>query len=184
VLDIGGGSTEFVLGAGRRPTAALSMQMGAVRLTERFVEHDPPEERELAAMVEEVGALLDRVERSVPVPEARTLVAVAGTSTTVQAIALGLGFYDPERIHRTVLAHADAERVLARLSEMTTAERAALPVMAQGRADVIFAGAVIFLEVMRRFGFDRAIVSETDILDGLVLEMLDVSRGPQPPAVR
>lgn len=183
VLDIGGGSTEFVLGAGR-PAAAISMQMGAVRLTERFVEHDPPEERELRAMAEEVGGLLDRVERAVPVPEARTLVAVAGTSTTVQAIALGLGFYDPERIHRTVLELADAERVLARLSGMTTAERAALPVMAPGRADVIVAGAVILLEAMRRFGFDRAVVSETDILDGLVLEMLDASAGPEPPAVR
>ena len=115
-----------------------------------------------------------------PVSEARTLVAVAGTSTTVQAIALDLGFYDPERIHRTVLELADAERVLARLSGMTTAERAALPVMAPGRADVIVAGAVILLEVMRRFGFDRAVVSETDILDGLVIEML----APSHPATR
>jgi exopolyphosphatase/guanosine-5'-triphosphate,3'-diphosphate pyrophosphatase len=174
VLDIGGGSTEFVLGA-ERPKAAISTQMGSVRLTERFVDHDPPEERELAATTREVGTLLDEVERAVPVSEARTLVAVAGTSTTVQAIALDLAFYDPERIHRTVLARADAERVLARLSEMTTAERAALPVMAPGRADVIVAGATILVEVMRRFGFERAVVSEADILDGLVLEMLRAS---------
>jgi exopolyphosphatase/guanosine-5'-triphosphate,3'-diphosphate pyrophosphatase len=171
VLDIGGGSTEFVLGS-ERPAAAVSTQMGSVRLTERHVEHDPPEERELAAIAEEVDSLLDEVERAVPVSEARTLVAVAGTSTTVQAISLGLEFYDAERIHRTVLAHTDAEDVLARLSEMTTAERAALPVMAPGRGDVIVAGAVLLCEVMRRFGFDRAIVSETDILDGLLLEML------------
>jgi exopolyphosphatase/guanosine-5'-triphosphate,3'-diphosphate pyrophosphatase len=173
VLDIGGGSTELVLGADR--PAAISTQMGSVRLTERFVEHDPPEERELAAMGREVGALLDQVEGAVPVSEARTLVAVAGTSTTVQAIALGLEFYDPERIHRTVLARADAERVLASLTEMTTAERAALPVMAPGRADVIVAGALILVEVMRRFGFERAVVSESDILDGLVIEMFDAS---------
>jgi exopolyphosphatase / guanosine-5'-triphosphate,3'-diphosphate pyrophosphatase len=173
VLDIGGGSTELVLGSDR--PAAISTQMGSVRLTERFVEHDPPEERELAAMGREVGALLDQVEGAVPVSEARTLVAVAGTSTTVQAIALGLEFYDPERIHRTVLARADAERVLASLTEMTTAERAALPVMAPGRADVIVAGALILVEVMRRFGFERAVVSESDILDGLVIEMLDAS---------
>jgi exopolyphosphatase/guanosine-5'-triphosphate,3'-diphosphate pyrophosphatase len=100
------------------------------------------------------------------------LVAVAGTSTTVQAVALGLGFYDPERIHRTRLSRVDAERVASRLARMTTPERAALPVMAPGRADVIVAGAVILFEVMERFGFDEAVVSETDILDGLVLEML------------
>jgi exopolyphosphatase / guanosine-5'-triphosphate,3'-diphosphate pyrophosphatase len=180
-LDIGGGSTEFVLGADR-PTAAISTQMGSVRLTERFVEHDPIEESELAAMTREVGTVLDEVERAIPVPEAGTLVAVAGTSTTVQAIALGLGFYDPERIHRTVLARADAERVLARLSEMTIAERAVLPVMAPGRADVIVAGATILLEAMRRFGFERAIVSESDILDGLVLEMLEQGSDTGPPS--
>ncbi|HJU57585.1 MAG TPA: DUF501 domain-containing protein [Actinomycetota bacterium] len=174
VLDIGGGSSEFVLGWDR-PATAISTQMGSVRLTERFVVRDPPEEDELAAMTAAVGALLDRVEDAVPVSEARTLVAVAGTSTTVQAISLGLGFYDPERIHRSDLARHDAEAVLARLSAMTTADRAALPVMAPGRGDVIVAGAVILCETMRRFGFDRAVVSETDILDGLVLEMLEAS---------
>jgi exopolyphosphatase/guanosine-5'-triphosphate,3'-diphosphate pyrophosphatase len=183
VLDIGGGSTEFVLGAGR-PAAAISVQMGSVRLTERFVEHDPPEAQELAAMTREVGTLLDEAARTVPVAEARTLVAVAGTSTTVQAIALGLGFYDPERIHRTVLRRTDAERVLARLSEATTPERAALPVMAPGRADVIVGGVVILVEAMRRFGFERAVVSEADILDGLVLEMPRTPSAADPPVVR
>ena len=171
VLDIGGGSTEFVLGRDR-PSVAVSMQMGSVRLTERFVRSDPPTSGELDAMREAVNVILDEVERAVPVAEARTLVAVAGTATTVQAIALGLAFYDPERIHRTRLSRVDAERVASRLARMTTPERAALPVMAQGRADVIVAGAVILVEVMDRFGFDEAVVSETDILDGLVLEML------------
>jgi hypothetical protein len=170
-LDIGGGSTELVLGS-ERPTAASSIQMGSVRLTERFVRHDPPTEADLDAMREEVERLLVEAEQIVPAHEARTLVAVAGTSTTVQAIALELAFYDPERIHRTALARAEAETVLARLAAMTTPERAALPVMAPGRGDVIVAGAVILVEVMRRFGFDEALVSETDILDGLVLEML------------
>ena len=171
VLDIGGGSTEFVLGAGR-PAASVSTQMGSVRLTERFVRHDPPLAAEHAAAREAVGATLAEVERAVPVLEAGTLVAVAGTSTTVQAIALGLPSYDPERIHRTRLTRSDAEAVLVRLSGMTTAERAALPVMAPGRADVIAQGALILVEVMRRFAFEEALVSETDILDGLVLEML------------
>lgn len=171
VLDIGGGSTEFVLGV-ERPSAALSTQMGSVRLTERFVTTDPPNKEELGALRRAVGETLDEVERSIPLADARTFVAVAGTATTVQAIALGLGFYDPERIHRTRLSLEDAERVAARLTAMRTPERAALPVMAPGRADVIVAGATILVEVMRRFGFDEALVSETDILDGLVFQII------------
>jgi len=172
VLDIGGGSTEFVLGA-ERPTAAHSTQIGSVRLTERLVTSDPPGEHELRALRDAVGSVLDEVERSIPaVSDARTLVAVAGTATTVQAISLGLDPYDPERIHRTRLSFDEAKRVAERLATMTTPERAALPVMAPGRADVIVAGTAILVEVMGRFGFDEALVSETDILDGLVLEML------------
>jgi exopolyphosphatase / guanosine-5'-triphosphate,3'-diphosphate pyrophosphatase len=172
VLDIGGGSTEFVLGS-ERPSAAMSTQMGSVRLTERFVRSDPPEASELDRMRAAVGELLDDVERAIPARDERTFVAVAGTSTTVQAVALGLDFYDPERIHRTRLTRTDAARVSLRLASMTTAERAALPVMAPGRADVIVAGSVILVEVMERFRFDEAVVSETDILDGLVFEMFE-----------
>ena len=174
VLDIGGGSTEFVLGS-ERPSAAMSTQMGSVRLTERFVRSDPPEASELDRMRAAVGELLDDVERAIPARDERTFVAVAGTSTTVQAVALGLDFYDPERIHRTRLTRTDAARVSMRLASMTSAERAALPVMAPGRADVIVAGSVILVAVMERFGFGEAIVSETDILDGLVLEMLELA---------
>ena len=183
VLDIGGGSTEFVLGA-EATTASISTQVGSVRLTERCVRHDPPLEAELDAAREVVHAILDEVERAIPVREAATLVAVAGTSTTVQAIALGLDAYDPERIHRTRLARSDAERVLGSLVSMTTQGRAALPVMAPGRADVIAQGTLILVEVMRRFGFEEALVSETDILDGLVLEMLAPPSVSPPPAVR
>ena len=172
VLDIGGGSTEFVLGS-ERPSAAISTQMGSVRLTERFVRSDPPEVGELDRMRAAVGELLDDVERAIPVRDAHTFVAVAGTSTTVQAVALGLDFYDPERIQRTRISRTDAARVSMRLAAMTTAERAAMPVMAPGRADVIVAGSVILVEVMERFGFGEAVVSETDILDGLVLEMFE-----------
>lgn len=171
VLDIGGGSTEFVVGTDA-PDAAISVQMGSVRLTERFVRHDPPTADEVDAMRTLVRDRLDEVARAVPVGDARTLVAVAGTSTTVQAVALGLPHYDPDAIHRTRLTRAAAQGVLQQLAEMTTAQRASLPVMAPGRADVIVAGAVILVEVMGRFAFEDALVSETDILDGLVLEML------------
>jgi len=183
VLDIGGGSTEFVLGA-RKPTAAISTQMGSVRLTERFVRHDPPAPDELDAARTEILEILDRVGDTVPVAEAATFIAVAGTATTVQAVSLELPSYDPERIHRTRISRAEVERVARRLAAMTVSERAALPVMAPGRADVIASGALILATVMERFGFDEALVSETDILDGLVLEMLAGSGVPQPPAVR
>ena len=175
VLDIGGGSTEFVMGS--EPgyaTNAISTQMGSVRLTERFVHHDPPSTEELAELSSAVDRVLDDVEAHVPVRDVRTLVAVAGTATTLQAIALGLDRYDPDAIHRTWLACDEAERVLAGLIRMTTQERAALPIMAPGRGDVIVAGGVILTTVMRRFGFDRALVSETDILDGLAFELLDI----------
>jgi exopolyphosphatase / guanosine-5'-triphosphate,3'-diphosphate pyrophosphatase len=171
VLDIGGGSTEFAVGT-EHLEASISTPMGSVRLTERLIRTDPPSEDGLASVRNAVRRILDDVEGSVPVRSARTLVAVAGTPTTIQAISLGLPFYDPEAIHRSWVSVGEAERVLEELVRMTTDERSAIPVMAPGRADVIVAGAVILVEVMRRFGFERALVSETDILDGLALELL------------
>ena len=117
---------------------------------------------------------LDEVERIVPIGEGRTLVAVAGTATTLQACALGLERYDPDLIHRSMLTLAAAERTLRELAAMTNEERAAIPVMPVGRGDVIVAGASILVHAMRRFGFEHALVSETDILDGLALELLGV----------
>jgi exopolyphosphatase/guanosine-5'-triphosphate,3'-diphosphate pyrophosphatase len=171
VLDIGGGSTEFVLGS-VEPSGAVSTQIGSVRLTERFLTIDPSSTEELEAMAAAVEIVLDEVEAALPMAEVRTFVAVAGTATTVQALSLELPFYDPEWIHRTWLSLETAERVLADLARMTNVERAALPVMAPGRGDVIVAGALVLVRVMRRFGFERALVSETDFLDGLALEIL------------
>jgi exopolyphosphatase / guanosine-5'-triphosphate,3'-diphosphate pyrophosphatase len=171
VLDIGGGSTEFAVGT-EQPDASISTPMGSVRLTERLIRTDPPSEDELVSIRNAVRGILDDVESSVPVRTVRTLVAVAGTPTTIQAISLGLPFYDPEAIHRSWLSVEEAERVLEELARMTTDKRSTIAVMAPGRADVIVAGAVILVEVMRRFGFERALVSETDILDGLALELL------------
>lgn len=179
VLDIGGGSTEFVLGSAGAE-AAVSTRMGSVRLTERFMHTDPPSPAEIDASRIEIHRILDQVPPAVPVAEAATFVAVAGTATTVQAIARGLPFYDPERIHGTWISRAEVDAVARRLADMTTSERAALPVMAPGRADVIAAGALILATVMERFGLDEALVSETDILDGLVLEMLEPGVPGQP----
>jgi exopolyphosphatase / guanosine-5'-triphosphate,3'-diphosphate pyrophosphatase len=173
VQDIGGGSTEFVVGS--TPGVAersISTRMGSVRMTERHQRLDPPSASELEAMRTDIARVLDEVEAIVPVGEGRTFVAVAGTATTLQAIALTLGRYDPDRIHRTWLTRGRAEQVRDALAAMTNAERAALPVMAPGRGDVIVAGAEILVATMRRFGIERALVSESDILDGLALEML------------
>lgn len=175
VVDIGGGSTEFVFG--REPGVmdrAISTQMGSVRMTERVRPSDPPSENDLQAFAADLERELDRVEDAVPVREAGTLVAVAGTATTLQACALGLDRYDPDLIHRSTLRLVDAERALRDLAAMTNEERAAIPVMPKGRGDVIVAGATILVHTMRRFGFDEALVSETDILDGLALELLGV----------
>jgi exopolyphosphatase/guanosine-5'-triphosphate,3'-diphosphate pyrophosphatase len=170
VFDIGGGSTELVLGT-KQPDAAVSVDTGSVRITERVQPSDPPTDDDLRAMETLAAEALDEAERVVHAGLAATLVGVAGTTTTVQAVSLGLPFYDPEAIHRTVLARAEAERVTAQLSRMTVAERAALPVMAPGREDVIVAGALILLEIFRRWGFEECVVSERDLLDGLVIEM-------------
>jgi exopolyphosphatase / guanosine-5'-triphosphate,3'-diphosphate pyrophosphatase len=174
VLDIGGGSTEFVVGTGDAERA-VSTQMGSVRLTERFVSSDPPSPADVASMEQEASRVIEEVARDVPaLSEAGTFVSVAGTATTLQAIGLGLNRYDPDAIHRTWLALSDAEAILIRLAAMTNEERAALPLMAPGRGDVIVAGGVILVTAMRRLGFERTLVSETDILDGLALEMLSI----------
>jgi len=178
VLDIGGGSTEFIVGRpGDREPAAVSAQIGSVRLTERYVHNDPPSYEELEKVDLAITSVLHQVEDRIPVHDARTLVAVAGTATTVQGIALGLPEYDPERLHRSVLSREDAERVYRLLADMTTDERRAIPVMVPGREDVIPAGAAILVAVMQRWGFPQALVSETDILDGIAYAMVDHSEG-------
>jgi exopolyphosphatase/guanosine-5'-triphosphate,3'-diphosphate pyrophosphatase len=173
--DIGGGSTEFVFGhrAGR-VEQAISTQMGSVRLTERIIRHDPPSAEELQELERQAQAVLDEAAATIAWDQARTFVAVAGTATTLQAIALGLQRYDPDAIHGSRLSLADAERVLADLAAMTGPERGAIGVMAPGRGDVIVAGAVILVATMRRTGFDDVVVSEFDILDGLALELLGI----------
>jgi exopolyphosphatase / guanosine-5'-triphosphate,3'-diphosphate pyrophosphatase len=172
VMDIGGGSTEFVVG-GVEPKSAISTNMGSVRLTERLVHHDPPSFDELESLERIIADELSHVEDRIPVHDAQTLIAVAGTATTVQAIALGLPEYDPERLHRSILFRDEAERVFRLLADMNTEERRALPVMAPGREDVIPAGAAILTSAMRRWGFRESLVSETDILDGIAYRLLE-----------
>jgi exopolyphosphatase/guanosine-5'-triphosphate,3'-diphosphate pyrophosphatase len=173
VVDIGGGSTELILGDGRDARAMISLDIGCVRLFERHLHHDPPTAEEAAALRADVAAHLAGVTAVLDPAAADRVVGVAGTVTTVAAIALGLEAYDPRRIHRATLDAADVAAVADKLTAMTVAERAALPVMARGREDVIAAGALLLDELVRRFGIRQVTASETDILDGILLGLAD-----------
>ena len=166
VMDIGGGSTELVLGT-TAPQAALSVDVGCVRLTERHLLDDPPTDAQVAAAVADVDAAVALVRAAVPVERARTAVGLAGSVTTVAAVALGLDAYDADRIHLSRIGAADVAAVTSRLLAMTRAQRAALPVMHPGRVDVIGAGALVLATLVDRLGLADVVVSEADILDGI-----------------
>jgi len=170
VLDIGGGSTEFVLG-GTAVRHAMSVDVGCVRMTERHLRSDPPTVAEIAAATADVTAAVDRALAAVPGYADATLVGLAGSVTTVAALALGLTEYDPTRIHHAVLTLAQVEAVTEQLLAASVAQRLALPVMHPGRADVIAAGALVLRTVMRRSGHVTVTVSESDILDGIALSL-------------
>jgi exopolyphosphatase / guanosine-5'-triphosphate,3'-diphosphate pyrophosphatase len=176
VFDIGGGSTELASGSDEVEVAA-SVDVGSVRITERVDPADRPTPQDLEAMRRLADAALAEASERVPPGWALTLVGVAGTTTTVQAIALGLDRYDPEAIHGTVLSRDAVGEVLERLGGMTTAERRSLAVMAPGREDVIVAGTVILGGILDRWGAGSCLVSERDILEGLAIEMVST---PEP----
>ncbi|ORT58472.1 Ppx/GppA phosphatase family protein [Streptomyces sp. CB03238] len=171
VVDIGGGSTEFVVGD-LHARAARSVDIGCVRLTERHVRSDPPSEAEVAAIRADVEAALDLAEETVPLRDAETLVGLAGSVTTVAAIALGLAEYDSAAIHRSRIRYEQVAEVTARLVASSHDERSAIPVMHPGRVDVIVSGALVLLAVMERIGAREVVVSEHDILDGIALSLV------------
>ena len=162
VTDIGGGSTEFVIG-----DSHISTNIGCVRITERCLHSDPPAETEIAEATSVIDAALDEAAAAVPATEARTLVGLAGSVTTIAGIALGLGGYDSARIHHSRVSASHVHAIARQLLTQTSAERAQIPVMHSGRADVIQAGALILDRIMTRFGFGEVLVSEHDILDGI-----------------
>ncbi len=167
VVDIGGGSTEFVLGAGGEVTSALSVNIGCVRMTERHLRADPPSAAQIAAATGDIDAAIARAAAVVDATQARTLAGLAGSVTTVAGIALDLPGYDPERLHHTRISAAQVHDVTTRLLAQTRAERARIPVMHPGRIDVIGAGALILDRLMIQLGFAEVLVSEHDILDGI-----------------
>lgn len=171
VFDLGGGSTEFVLGA-EEVRAARSVDIGCVRLTERhFAGAELPSAEQVAEARAHVRAELDKAEEVVPLTGAATLVGLAGTVTTVSAIAQDLPAYDSERIHHSRLGREQVARIAAELLSATHAQRAAIPSMHPGRVDVIAAGALELLEIMERTGAAELVVSEHDILDGIAWSM-------------
>ena len=171
VVDIGGGSTEFVLGNSHGVRAARSVDIGCVRMTERHLHGDPPTGEEIARAEADIRAALADVSAEVPVGEAASLVGLAGSVTTVAALALRLPAYDPDAIHGSRIPVAGVRAVTADLLAATRGRRAALPVLHPGRVDVIGAGALILRVLMDEFGFDEVAVSEHDILDGIALRL-------------
>ncbi|HEY0167119.1 MAG TPA: Ppx/GppA phosphatase family protein [Jatrophihabitans sp.] len=194
VADIGGGSTELVLGtvsatspAGSslvpatsltqpvkpQVIAAHSMDVGCVRMTERRLHDDPPTEDQIQAALADLRLALQAATADVPIGQAAAFVGVAGTVTTIAALALELPGYDPEAIHGSVIDYLQVSEVTDRLLKMSRAERAALPVMHPGRVDVIGGGALVLRTVMEAVGAREVIASEHDILDGIALSLLD-----------
>ena len=169
VADIGGGSTELVLGNGA--LRSHSMNVGCVRMTERHLRDDPPTAAQIDATVRDLHAAISAAERDVPLGDAATFVGVAGTVTTVAAIALGLPEYDADRIHGTVISAEQVAEVTDRLLAMTHDQRGALPVMHPGRVDVIGAGALVLRTLVERTGASTVTVSEHDILDGIAMSL-------------
>ena len=166
VADIGGGSTEFVLGQ-EVAGSASSVNIGCVRMTERHLHDDPPTGQQIAAATADIDAALATVAEAVPVGQARTLVGLAGSVTTVAGIAMGLQAYDAAVIHHARVSAADVHAVTTALLAQTRAARATIGVMHPGRVDVIGAGALVLDRIMSRFGFGEVLVSEHDILDGI-----------------
>lgn len=168
VVDIGGGSTEFALGVDE-VESSISVDMGCVRMTEKYLLHDPPGPDELANTLAEVDLNLDDVAREVPgAGDAVRFVGLAGTVSTVAAVELGLIEYDRDAIHHFVLTKAAAEDVFRTLATERIEERRHNPGLEPGRVDVIVGGCCILVSIFRHFGFEECIVSEADILDGLI----------------
>jgi len=173
VVDIGGGSTEFAVGT-KEPEGVLSIDIGCVRLTEKFLHHDPPTPEELSQVISVSRDYLEDVARELPgATEAKRFVGLAGTVSTVAAVEQGLPEYDTDRIHHFVLTHDAAEDVFRTLATEPRADRIHNPGLEEARADVIVGGTTILVAIMRFFAFDECLVSEADILDGLVLSLVN-----------
>ncbi len=169
IVDIGGGSTEFVLGQ-TEPEALISVDMGCVRMTERHLRSDPPTPEQIEACLEDVKQILKRVRAQIPVERARRMIGLAGTITTLGAMAKGLKHYDPTQSHGMTLTRVQVEGLFAQLASADLeTRRKILP--DPKRADVIVGGAAVLLTLLREFAITELTVSESDILDGLAASL-------------
>ena len=173
VVDIGGGSTEFVLGDVSGPIAARSVDIGCVRMTERHLTDDPPTQAQIDAARGDIVAAINLARSVVPIEKAETLIGLAGSVTTVVALALGLEQYDAERIHHARVAATDVRRITTELLAATRADRAGMSVMHPGRVDVIGGGALVLDTIMAEGGLADVVASEHDILDGIAYSIVD-----------
>ena len=184
VVDIGGGSTEFVFGGPGATVvtglAAISVNIGCVRLTERHLHADPPAAEQIAAAEADIDAALTAVAAAIPVARARTMVGLAGSVTTLTAVALGLASYDPARVHHARISADRVREVTTQLLGLDHAGRASISVIHPGRVDVITAGAVVLDRIMHAFGFTEMITSEHDILDGIAWSVATGAAGSPP----
>ena len=171
VVDIGGGSTEFSYGT-TECEFARSVDMGCVRFTEKYIEHDPPRPEELLACLSVAEAYIDEVRREYPaMAEARTFVGLAGTVATAAAVEIGLESYDRDQIHHFLLTRPAVEDVFRTLATEPRADRIHNPGLEAGRADVIVGGLCVLVQLMRQLDLANCVGSESDILDGLVMSM-------------
>ena len=172
ILDIGGGSTEFVFG-NDKPENVHSSQIGCVRLTEEFFDNDPPLPEELHTCLSVIGGHVDDALREIPdIRNGITLVGLAGTVSCIAAIEIGLEKYDREKIHHFKLLKDAVEDVFRTLATENRLERISNPGLEEDRADVIVAGTAILVKVMRQLELTECLVSESDILDGILYSML------------
>lgn len=170
VVDIGGGSTEFVLGADK-PVQALSTNVGCVRMTERHLVGDPPTAEQIAAATNDIDAAIEQAAKVVDLASAKSLIGLAGSVTTVAALALGLKAYKSEVIHGSRITAAQVHKVATELLAMPRAQRAELGPMHPGRIDVIGGGALVLDRIMQKTGINEVVVSERDILDGIARDL-------------
>ncbi|MDQ3981962.1 MAG: Ppx/GppA family phosphatase [Actinomycetota bacterium] len=171
VVDIGGGSTELIVGT-EEPERLVSLDVGCVRMLEKHLHSDPPAPEELAALRDDVSVALDEVSGELEVPAGARVVGVAGTVTQLAALKSGALVYDPDLTHHSVLSHGDVRRLARRLGSLPYEKRKRVSGLEPGRVDVIVPGAEILLCAMEAFDAPEVLVSEKDILDGLVIQLL------------
>jgi exopolyphosphatase / guanosine-5'-triphosphate,3'-diphosphate pyrophosphatase len=179
VIDIGGGSTEFIGAEGDAPTFLMSAELGVVHLTEKYLRSDPPAPEELRQLRSAIAQVVRPIVYDFP-PKCR-FVGTAGTVTTLAAIDQGLTEYDPEKINRYALSHAAVDRISKEITSMTLERRSRIPGLEKGREDLLVSGALILLTVMDLFGYDPVYVSDYGLREGILLDRYQKKFGEASP---